>query len=289
MDTHETTPPPPAGDTHEELITLLIGAMGQRSLFYRAHPRVQCAVADFVRGLKARLAADGASVFFLGIVDGRLVHDGRLLFGSTLLGRKLIVFAERLHCGGFLFRATLTEDDVLALLDLYAELRGPVANLVEARGRLATPSGSIQLSPPYEDPDWFGQFVYDRTESWDEAGGAEGQASMTEVFQSLFDVVDTSHGRAAADGVLDVNAARTSAEKLLASADGRMHDVLRLVRYPTPTKARCTTSAPGTSIQRTRIPRRRQTAEKATRKPVQPSVENRAGSAYSLSTKSPVR
>ena len=96
--------PTQAHDSYEELITTLISAMGQRALFYREHPRVQSATRDFVSGFQARIKADAKPVFFLGIVDGRLVHDGRLLFGSTLLGRKLLVFAERLHCGGFLFR-----------------------------------------------------------------------------------------------------------------------------------------------------------------------------------------
>jgi HD-GYP domain-containing protein (c-di-GMP phosphodiesterase class II) len=219
-------------DSYEELITILIGAMGQRSLFYRSHPRVQCAAADFVRGLRARLKAEGTPVFFLGVVDNRLVHDGRLLFGSTLLGRKLLVFAERLRCGGFLFRESIREDDVLALLDLYAELRGPVAHLAEARERLKGHTEAIQLSPPYEDPDWFGQFVYERTESWNEGTDILGNGTVTEIYQALFDTVETAHAKAASEGHIDVNGARGVAEGLLKSADGRMHDVLRLVRYP---------------------------------------------------------
>ncbi|MBK8180068.1 MAG: HD domain-containing protein [Planctomycetes bacterium] len=222
-----------AQDTYEELISLLIGALGQRSMFYRTHPRVQCAAADFVRGLTARIEADGAQVFFLGVVDGRLVHDGRMLFGSTLLGSKLLVFAERLKCGGFLFRAPITEKDVLGLLDLYAELRQPVASLAEARARLKAATEAIQLSPPYEDADWFGQHVFQRTESWNEAGDPLTTGSMTEVYQSLFDTVDKAHAQAAGGGTLDINGARGVAEELLKSADGRMHDVLRLVRYPT--------------------------------------------------------
>ena len=224
--------PTQAHDSYEELITTLISAMGQRALFYREHPRVQSATRDFVSGFQARIKADAKPVFFLGIVDGRLVHDGRLLFGSTLLGRKLLVFAERLHCGGFLFREPISESDVFGLLDLYAELRGPVASLQEARERLKLRTEAIQLSPPYEDPGWFGQFVYSCTEAWNDATNAPGSEAMTGVYQSLFETVENAHGKAATDSNIDVNGARGVAEELLKSADGRLHDVLRLVRYP---------------------------------------------------------
>lgn len=219
-------------DSYEELITLLIGAMGQRKLFHREHPRVLCATSDFVRGFKARLKADDKQIFFLGVVDGRLVHDGRLLFGSTLLGRKLLVFAEHLKCGGFLLRENLCDADVLGLLDLHAEVRNPLASLQEARERLKRSTEAIQLSPPYEDSDWFGQFVYSRTETWDDAAGGPGSAAMLSVYQSLFETVETAHEQAGTDASIDLNGARGVAEELLKSASGRIHDVLRMVRYP---------------------------------------------------------
>jgi HD-GYP domain-containing protein (c-di-GMP phosphodiesterase class II) len=220
-------------DSCEVLVMSLIGAMGRRSLFYRDHPRVQSAIAEFVRCLETHLQASAKPEFFLGLAKDRLVHDGRLLFSSSLLGRKLIVFAERLHCGGFVFRAPLRDADVMALLDLYAELRGPLASLQDARERLKQNTAAIQLLPPYKESGWSGA-------AGSSEGGAEkdtafvlGNEVMAGVYQSMFDVVETAHGQAARDSSVDLNSARSIAEVMLKSADGRLHDMLRLVRYPT--------------------------------------------------------
>ena len=112
----------PESDTatasYEGLVNQLVQAISQRALFHRDHPRVLGAAREFARGLRARLEASGKEAFFLGLVQGRLVHDGRFLFGSTLLGRKLVTFLTRLRCGGILLRDSITEADVLVLLDL---------------------------------------------------------------------------------------------------------------------------------------------------------------------------
>jgi HD-GYP domain-containing protein (c-di-GMP phosphodiesterase class II) len=218
---------------YEDLISHLITALAQRALFHRDHPRVQAAVADFVRGLRQRATEDRRELFFIGVAEKKLVHDGRCLFGSSLVGRKLVRLAEHLHCGGFLFRTNLAESDVHGLLDLCAEVRGPLASLHEARERLKARTEAVQLSPVYEDPAWFGQFLYARTEAWQGAPGKAGGQSMVPVFQSLFDTVEAAHARAGDDGAIDVGGARTVTEGLLRAvqADG-MHDLLRLVRYP---------------------------------------------------------
>lgn len=216
----------------EELVTGLISAMGQRSLFYRGHPRVQSAIAEFARSMQARIEADTRQEFFLGIVNGRLVHNGRLLFGSTLLGRKLLVFAERLHCGGFLFRAPIREEDVFALVDLHAELRGPLPSLQEARERLKLRTETILLLPPYKDSGWSGKVGNPGTEAPYDATYVPGSEAMAGIYQSLFDTVEAAHGRAATNSTVDINGARSVAGELLKSADSRLHDMLRLVRYP---------------------------------------------------------
>jgi len=224
----------PQTSIYEDLISALVNALSQRALFHRDHPRVQSSVADFVRGLRQRLGDDQREAFFLGVVEGRLVHDGRFLFGSTLLGRKLVKFADRLRCGGFLFRAALGENDVLSLLDFCVELNEQVASLDEARARLQQRTQAIELSPLYEDQGWFGQFHYSKSEAWDGAGGGEReQRAMVPVFQSLFDAVETAHGKAASDAALDVDGARSVSEGLLHSLEtGDAHDLLRVVRYP---------------------------------------------------------
>ena len=224
-------------ESDEELVTGLIGAMSSRALFHRDHPRVQGAIAEFVRGMEARIKSDKKQEFFLGIVNGRLVHNGRLLFSSTLLGRKLLVFAERLHSGGFLFRLPIRDEDVLALIDLHAELRGPLASLQEARERLKLRTESIQLLPPYKDTGWSGRTSDSSAgsasvESPSDATYVPGRESMADVYQSLFETVEIAHGRAATNSAVDINGARSVAGELLKSADYRLHDMLRLVRYP---------------------------------------------------------
>ena len=225
--------PDPQTSPYEDLISTLVNGLAQRALFHRDHPRVQGAARDFVRGLRQRLAADQREAFFLGVVEGRLVHDGRFLFGSTLLGRKLVGVAEKLRCGGFLFRAAIGDNDVLALFDFCVELRDVVASLDEARERLKQRTQAIELSPLYEDQGWFGQFHYSKTEVWDGAGTPKQERVMVPVFQSLFEAVETAHGKAAADHALDVDNARSVSEGLLHSLETTdAHDLLRGVRYP---------------------------------------------------------
>lgn len=219
--------------SYEDLISLLAHALGQRTLFHRDHPRVRAGVRDFVDGLHRRLAEDRRDVFFLGIVDGRVVHGGQFLFGSTLLGRKLVKLAHLSCCGGFLFRSELGEDDVLALLDLAAELRVPVASLQDARDRLKARGCAIQLSPVYEDAGWFGQFLPPGVEAWSGLDATKREESLVPVIQALFDTVEAAHEQSAVDGAPDVNGARSAAEKMLRAVENDgMHDLLRVVRYP---------------------------------------------------------
>jgi len=226
--------PVTADSRWDELVILLSTGLGQRRLYHAAHPKVAACGERFARRLNELLAETGGESFFLGVVDGKLVHDGRYLVGSSIVGRKLIEFAERLHCGGFLFPAGTDAQELQALFTLGAELREPVAGLPEARALLAARGvRRVGLSPVYEDQGWFGQFLYKGEESW---GGGElaagGLESMLPVYQSLFGAVEGAHHSAARDGELDIDATRALSEKLLRSADEGFLDIMQLVRYP---------------------------------------------------------
>lgn len=216
----------------EDLVARLCGGIRHRRMYFSSHPEVQASARVIALGLRAFLDETGREFFFLGLAQGRLVHDGRLLVGSTLLGRRLVEFLERLRCGGLLFRAGIEDSDVLALFDVAAGLGAPTAGLEESRALLrAAGVRRIELSPPYEDAGWLGQFLYDREESGGRLEKSEAD-DLVPVYQSLFDTVDVAHSRAAAGRSLDVDHARSVVEGLLAAARGGFTDILRLVRYP---------------------------------------------------------
>jgi HD-GYP domain-containing protein (c-di-GMP phosphodiesterase class II) len=213
-----------------DLVVLLVGAMSQRTLYSPEHPRVRSAAMEFASTLAVRLRADEKKAFFLGVVQDRLVHDGHFLFGSTMLGRRLIEFTSKLHCGGLLFRKDATFQDVLALLELFARTSDPLPSLAVAREQLAQLTRAIQLSPPHGDPTWFGHFLYERDATEERQ---QLEAEIVEVCRPLFDTVDAAHVAGGAGGAIDVNQTRATAEKLIRDSGGRFHDVLRLVQYST--------------------------------------------------------
>jgi hypothetical protein len=90
----------------------------------------------------------------------------------------------------------------------------------------------LQLSPPYTDPGWFGQFLFEGSELVSAGGLDEGVSQMLPIYQRMFDSVEQAHVLAGRDSDLDVNAMRGVGEKLIEAADGNFTDVMQLVRYP---------------------------------------------------------
>lgn len=222
----------PNASRYEDLVARLCSGLRHRRMYFSAHPEVQTASAAVASELHELLSEGNREFFFLGVAHGRLVHEGRFLIGSTVLGRRLVELLERMRSGGLLFRAGVEASDVVSLFEVAAGVNGPTASLEESRALLRNAGvRHVELSPPYEDAGWFGQFLYDREES----GGGLGNPDpndLTPVYQSLFDTVDVAHTRAAAGRQLDIDHARTVVEGLLAAARGGFTDILRLVRYP---------------------------------------------------------
>lgn len=219
-----------------ELVILLASGLAQRQLYFREHPRLREVASRVVAGLRELLDGTGRPSLFLGVVEGHIVHEGRYLVGPTIAGRRLVTLAERAGSGGFLLERAITEEEVLSFFDLVA-LEEVEGGLSEARSLLvASGIRSIQLSPPYEDPGWFGQFLFEGTD--DAVGGAladDGDPSagrLVPVCQSLFDTVDVSHGKVGQSKSVDVDAARAVVEQLLGAADGNFVDVMQVVHYP---------------------------------------------------------
>jgi len=217
-----------------DLVTLLARGISQRRMYFDGHPKVQACATETAQLLKNHLKGAKQDTFFLGVAESKLVHDGKFLVGPTIIGRKLVEFAELLQCGGFLFRRSMQATELLTVFSLAAELNESTAGLQESRALLkARGIEGIHLSPPYEDAGWFGQFAYEGTES--NAAGVvadEDLASMLPVYQSLFDTVHQSHGNAGLDRDIDVDAAQAVTEKLLQTSGGNFTDIMQIVRYP---------------------------------------------------------
>ena len=94
---------------------------------------------------KIILKVEQKKSFFLGLVDKKLVHNGRYLIGPTIVGGKLSAFAEDLKCGGFLFQSVVHSDEMNALFGLAAELSELDARIVDQLGVLVEPAQAAEL------------------------------------------------------------------------------------------------------------------------------------------------
>lgn len=216
------------------LITMLSTGIAHCSLYFTRHPRVLASAQSFVRELERLLDTDGRKTLFLGLVEGRLVHDGRFYLGPTAIAKRVVELIENLRCGGLLFHRDVTPDELARLFELAARLHGPSIDLDHGCQQLVSRDiQHVELSPTYEDEGWFGQDRYDVTELWRFGGREDAELeSLVPVYQSLFETVEVAHGRAAADDALDLAAVRTASEQLVAVTQDRLDGILRLARYP---------------------------------------------------------
>jgi HD-GYP domain-containing protein (c-di-GMP phosphodiesterase class II) len=222
--------------TFEELVAILSQGIGQRHLYFAEHPRVQAYARDFVTMLNELLHKDQSEQFFLGLVEGNLVHNGLILVGPTILGLRVIELLQKLDSGGILFRGGLDADEILGIFEFATELSRDVPPLPQVgeilRKRNIT---NIEFSPAYEDPAWFGQFLFGGVDSFDNATGAATNLEnpdIVPVYQGLFDSVQGAHGLAEANSSIEIDDVRTVSEKLVQSSQGGFTDVMQLVRYP---------------------------------------------------------
>lgn len=218
----------------DDLVMLLNAGISQRRMYFGQHPKVLACAEKFVTDLRELLRAKNQESFFVGVAHGKLIHDGHYLIGSTIAGRKLITFAERLRSGGLLFAAPVTPAELVNLFDAAASLEEPVASLAAARALLAQRGlAHVQLSPPYEDASWFGA----RGALASEPGSGEladrpDLEPLVHAYQALFHSVETAHGAARDDRPPDADAARAVSEQMIQRCAGGFMDVMQLVRYP---------------------------------------------------------
>src|SRR5262245_37945672 len=178
----------------DDLVSLLSQGLTQRTMYFEAHPRVQQHARDFATRLEALMQAERREYFFLGFVEGNLVHEGRFLIGPTILGRRVVDLLVALDCGGILFKAGLSAEEVLVLFEIAADLRTNALDLAAARSALQQRQAvHLQLSPPYSDPGWFGQFLFEGSELIATGSANERLSQMVPIYQRMFDSVEQAH------------------------------------------------------------------------------------------------
>jgi HD-GYP domain-containing protein (c-di-GMP phosphodiesterase class II) len=217
-----------------ELVNLLSTGISHAAVYREDHPRVREAADEFVRRLDENLAAAGEDGLFLGLVDGRLVSDGRPLVGPTLIAKRLIDAGTRLHSGGFLFAKGVGAEEVTRFFGLCMRRVRGASNLEECRRLFASHEiHSIAPSPLYGEQGWLG-------DHWDRPEG--GRVTIQAVpatlrgaipaYQGMFEAVEGVHAAAHEDRDVDAMACRGIAEGLVGSLAERPSDLMQLSRYP---------------------------------------------------------
>jgi HD-GYP domain-containing protein (c-di-GMP phosphodiesterase class II) len=218
----------------DNLIMLLSAGISQRRMYAATHPKIVACSEDLARRLAEVLHIGSQESFFIGVADGKLVYRGRYLVGSTIVGRKLITFAENLRCGGFLFRAGADAHELRAFFSLAADLNEPAAGLTEARALLTSRAvRHVELSPPYKDAGWFGQSVAQGDGAWgSDTLDATQMEPLLRTYQSLFHTVETALGQAHGGSDVDVDGARSVSDQMVQATQGSFMDFMQIVRYP---------------------------------------------------------
>ena len=240
-------------DTNQfsDLIIMLSGGINQRRLYFDSHPKVRGLGEKFAEQLRERMNNTGETGFFFGVLNGKFIRNGKYLIGPSIAGKNLIEFAEKMSCGGFLFRREVTADEVTAFFRVAANLRDATKNLDEALALFASEGiKNIQPSPFYReaqsgqtaqsdnlaliDP---GLIQFDFSEHDDEDGGmgqsiSEDLAPLLPIFQSMYETVADNNISICRNEDIDLGQALTMGEDLHDVSDQETMDIMNLMRYP---------------------------------------------------------
>ncbi len=214
-----------------DIIILLCKGISNRRLYFSKHPKVLSYAESFLKELDAFFEMSGKEEFFVGIIDGNFIFNGKRLFGPTIVGRQLIGFMMMMQCGGVSFKKGVTITDISNFMDLTDSLRNPLKSLQEAK-ELFKKQGleSISISGYYSDQPGMGGIDSKRPWEGQETGGF--LQSPTLIYQALFDVVTRAHGDAAFNRELDIDSARSVSEFMLRFTQSNFADVMQYIHYP---------------------------------------------------------
>ena len=211
------------------ILLLLCRSISTRKLYFSNHPKVMEFSRDFLVSLEDFCRETGQNKVFVGVVKGELVFEGKILVGPSIVGRQLVDFAGRIHCGGISFSRLITAVEFGELLNLTAELNQPVTSLDQARELLqARGILNIELARHYT-----GQSNPDgKQKAWQGQDTGEVLQSPTLVYQALYDAVSCTYADVAGGKDIDIDRTRSVSEYLLHFTKTRFSDVMQHVRYP---------------------------------------------------------
>ena len=219
-----------------DLIILLASGINQRRMYFDSHPRVQAISAEFVEQLRPMLTDTEHSEFAFGVFGGKFIRQDRYLVGPSIAGRSMIEFAERLGCGGFVFRLPLTAKDLVTFFRVGAELKDKVANLTAARDLFASEGlAHIELADPLSEGDGNG----DGPGNSDGGGEVDAVdymaadfAPLLQVYQALYETVANNNLALSGDNRIDLDRVRGQGRQLVTVSDSAALDVMQFMRYP---------------------------------------------------------
>ena len=215
----------------DDLVILLSRGINQRKMYFADHPKVKGHAGNFLKKLDSFLTETQSDSFFIGIVERKLVFNGRYLMGPTIVASKLISFAMDLNCGGFTFYRTTSETDLLEFFGTSADVADPLPSLQEARDLFASRGIiNIHLAPMFREQKGVQQGE-PTAKAWE---GEKAGTNYSEilVYQALYNSVEGAHLNTALDHQLDLDESRSISERLVAINRSHFTDVMQMVRYP---------------------------------------------------------
>ena len=214
-----------------DILILLCKGVSNRRLYFPGHPKVISYAKNFIKELNFFFQVRDKEDFFVGIIEGQFIYNGKQLFGPTIIGRQLIQFMQMMHCGGISFRKGLTLEDVSGFMDVTDGLKSPLKDLEEAKEILRHQGiRSIIISSHYSDQGETSEVSTKRPWEGQEAAGF--LQSPTLLYQSLFDVVTQAHGDAAFNRDVDIDSAKSVSEFMLHFTQSNFADVMQYIHYP---------------------------------------------------------
>lgn len=215
-----------------EIVGFLTLGIHDAGMYFAEHARVRQTAHVLEARFGKDLGEEPDASLFLGVVDGRLVHAGKLLLGPTLIAKRLLDAAARFRCGGFRFKRGTTASEIVAFFAVAAGTRAPLASLDEARSLLASRGVmGIELSPQFGEEGWLGGTRI----SIEEAVAAEVVRSFggaIPAYQRLREAVEVAHASGERSREVDVPESRATVEALLGALQDRSAEVLHFARYP---------------------------------------------------------
>ena len=218
-------------DKLNNLLIVLCRTISSRKLYFGEHPKVVSLVDDFLSQLKEFCTEAKLEKLFIGIIDGNLVFEGRNLVGPSIVGRQLVNFATKLHCGGFSFASQTSKEEFNALLDLTVALTKPAENINESRELITSKDiYNIQIAHHYMGSS--APMSRDQQSAWHGQDTGDFLHSPTLIYQALFDSVAQAHGDALSGEEIDIDNTRSVSEYMLHFTHTYFSDMMQHVHYP---------------------------------------------------------